>query len=183
MKCRDIKKGIYLYKEISKREQEEIDLHLITCLSCRSAMDRVNAMRKVIAFQQAKVPPMTNEAMVTRRVMDVITRMQEKKNGRWIQFSQNPFDAFRYGMAALSVCLLVFFIDEYNIDRPGKIVKVHPRTFGKQVDLNLASFHGAFLTARENKKESSGLISECVAKCLRLQEPACQDCSEKFAKP
>ena len=146
-------------------------------------MERVSTMHNTIALQRTKIPPMTNEAMMTHRVMDTICRIQKKKTATWSLFPQNPLIALRLSMVALSVFLLVFFAGEYSDDGPTKVVKMYPRTAGRQVELNLASFHGAFFKTRENKQETPGLISECVAKCLQKQPPDCQDCSEKFAKP
>ena len=183
MKCADAEEKIYLYTELSKREQGEIDHHLATCLSCRRIMERVSTMRKTIALQRTNIPTMTNEAMMTRRVMDDIGRIQKKKKGTWSPFSQNPLIGLRYSMAALSVFLLAFFVVEYRDNGQVKVVKLPPRADDRQVDLNLASFHGAFFKARENKQETAGLISECVAKCLQSKAPDFQDCSEKFAKP
>ena len=183
MKCQDAEEKIYLYTELSKREQGEINRHLTTCLSCRLIKERVSAMHKTIAFHRANIPPMTNEALMTHRVMDEIGRRQKRQTVGWSIFSHNPLMGLRYSMAALSVFLLAFFVVEYSDNGPVKVVKPYPRADDRQVELNLASFHGAFFKAREDKRETAGLISECVAKCLHQQSPDCQDCSEKFAKP
>ena len=183
MKCSAAEERIYLYKELSKREQEEVDRHLTTCLSCTRTMERVQNMHKTVSNLQADIPSMTNEALMTHRVMDAIGRRHTRQTVTWNLFSQNPLIGLRYSMAALSVFLLAFFVVEYSDNGPVKVIKPYPRANDRHVELNLASFHGAFFKAREDKQETAGLISECVAKCLQSKPSDCQDCSEKFAKP
>ena len=145
-------------------------------------MERVGAMHKTVMSQRANIPPLTNEAMMTRRVMDAIEGIRKKKTGTWTLL-QRPIVALRYSMAVLSVLMISFFIGEYSADRHVKVVKMNRRVAGSHVELNLASFHGAFLSARKNNRENAGPISECVTKCLQAEKPDCQDCSDKFAKP
>lgn len=184
MKCPEAEEKIYLYRELTSFERDQVDNHLKNCLSCRQIMARVNHLRHMIAGTQAEVPSMANEARMTSRIMDALQEIQRKKTTRWggiLQYLQTS--SLRYGMTALSFCLVIFFIGEYagggNLP---KVTKHYPRYRGKKTELNLASFHGAFLHARENDRRNTTLISGCITACLQSQGHDCTKCSDKFAK-
>lgn len=185
MKCEEIEKRLFLYEELTDRERQETDRHLSQCSSCSAIMKQVNAMHRVIASQRDKIQPMNNEAQMTHRIMNAVEKTQEKRVKVWEILNQRiSLTPLRYGMTALSFFLLMFFLGEYaNDGRNLKIVKMHPGSPGKKTELNLASFHSAFLAARESNAPSSKLISACVENCLQSQVPECNECSDKFTKP
>ena len=185
MKCEEIEKRIYLYRELTDREREETDSHLGQCSSCSAVMEHVNAMHRIIASKRDKIQPMNNEAQMTHRIMNAVEKTGDKKiNVLEILYQRISLTPLKYGMTALSLFLMMFFLGEYaNDGRNLKIVKMYPGSPGKKTELNLASFHSAFLAARESNASSSKLISSCVENCLQSQVPECSECSDKFTKP
>ena len=185
MKCEEIEKRLFLYKELTDRERQETDRHLSQCSSCSAIMEQVNTMHRVIASQRDKIQPMRNAAQMTHRIMDAVKNTGNKKINMWEVLHQRiSLAPLRYGMTALSLFLLIFFLGEYaNDGRNLRISKIHPGNPAKKTELNLASFHSAFLAARESNISSSKLISACVENCLQSQLPECNECSGKFTKP
>lgn len=185
MKCQEVERRIYLYQELSDRERKETDMHLTECSACSAIMERVNATHNLIASQRNKIHPMNNEAQMTRRIMNAVEKTGETKMSLWeILLQRIALTPLRHGMAALSFFLLMFFLSEYaNDGRNLRIVKMHRGDPGKKTELNLASFHSAFLAARENTGPSSKLIWACVENCVHSQAPDCGECADKFMKP
>lgn len=183
MNCQEAEEKIYLYSELSLAECEQVDQHLSTCVSCRQTMSRVTFMQQVIVGYKAEVPRIMNEAHMTRRIMDAVQQVQQRKITRWDGILQGLHaNTLRYGMGALSFALVGFFVAEYTGGQNiGTVTKFHPQRANK-TELNLASFHNAFFSARQNDRQASTLISECVAGCVYGQDADCKKCSEKFAK-
>lgn len=184
MKCSEAEEKIYLYRELTAAERRDIDGHLNTCLLCRRTMSSVINMQDVVADDQAQVPPMTNEAQMTHRIMDTIRDIQNRETSRWegvLQSLQTTF--LRYGMAAISFALVSIFIAEYaggkNI---ATVTKIDPRSAAKKTELNLASFHSAFFSAKEDRRQTPALISGCIVVCRQSPAPECDRCSDKFVK-
>lgn len=184
MKCPEAEEKIHLYRELSPVECEQVDEHLRTCTSCRQIMSRVINMQQMIAGSGREVPSMANEAQMTHRIMDALQGIQKEKTTRWEGILQRlQTSAVRYGMAALSFTLVIFFIAEYaGGENMATVTKFDPQHPGKKTELNIASFHTAFFSARENDRQTSTLISECVTGCLQSQNPECTKCLDKFAK-
>ena len=117
--------------------------------------------------------------------MNAIEKTRGKKISVWeILYQRISLTPLRYGMTALSFFLLMFFLGEYaNNGEHLTVAKNQPGSPGEKTELNLESFHSAFLAARESNAPSSKLISACVENCLQSQVPECNECSDKFTNP
>ena len=173
MKCSEAERRIYLYDELSVSEKNQTDVHLENCSSCQHLLERVNTMRKVVTAQD--VPPMSNHAQMTRRIMDAVLETGRRRIDDQAERASPFFLRLRYVMAALSISLIVFFAGEYASLDSRRIVKHYPIAAG-QTQLNLASFHSAFFEAK-GKQSMPTLISHCVTDCLHDD---CSNCPEKF---
>lgn len=184
MKCPEAEEKIFLYRELTAADRENIDEHLKTCMLCRQTMSSAIDMQDVIACGKADVPSMTNEAQITRRIMDAIQETQKRQILNWEKILRSfQASSLRYGMSALSFALVMFFIAEYaGGENMATVTKSYPQHPGMKTELNIASFHTAFFSARDDGRQTSTLISECVTGCLQSQDPDCKKCVKKFAK-
>ena len=184
MKCSETEERIYLYRELSPLELEETDQHLETCASCRLIMERVKAMSTTAVIAKAEIQPMNNKAQMTRRIMDAIDAIEKQKRGKWSVLIQKiSITPLRYGMAALSFFLVFFFLGEYVRGSEPKVTKRYPENPYRNIELNIASFHSTFFTAKKDGQHVPTFLSQCVAGCLQSRGRDCQECANKFENP
>lgn len=184
MNCSEAKEKIYLYNEITKAEQEQVDAHVAGCSSCQRIAAEVYAMKTAIATHRILHPQITNHALMTRRIMERIDAAEGKRSRQWFKRFQNVFHSpLQYGMGMLSLFLVVLFLGEYlNGYKSFEIRKPYRISTGDQTELNLASFHSAFLTARDTKDHSPTPFSTCVSTCLTQDDTTCDDCTKTLLK-
>ena len=113
MNCADINKQIYLYDELTEREQKETNEHLEACESCRRTMEQAIRLQRVITVHQAQIPVLHNETMMTHRIMSAIAAKQRTRSSVWegVVFSLK-LSPLRYAMVAFSFFLVSMFIIE-----------------------------------------------------------------------
>ena len=184
MNCSKAKANIYLYNEITATEQEEVDAHVAKCSSCKRIAEQVASMNSVITQHRLAQPHLENHAHATRRIMESIEAFERRKSRVWPAFGVNILERpLRYGMAILSLSLVAFFLGEYVQGQTSfEIRKSYPHNPRHKAELNLASFHNAFLTARKTKDASPTRLSRCVTICL-ADEGTCEECASKIVKP
>ena len=185
MNCAESEKRIYLYNELTPQERYETDEHVKTCTSCSLLMQRAIIMRNSIKVHSAHTTPMANHAQMTRRIMDAVETVQRKKTPSSRFFTHSlSWNAFRVSMAVLSFLLVITFLGEYNREAQGQqFTKRYPATPGHKTELDLASFHTAFMAAKEEHNQHGTVLSECVNQCLTPSSPDCRECANKFVKP
>jgi anti-sigma factor RsiW len=175
MNCRKAEEHIYLYNELSADERDIVNKHMENCAACRQVFERARTV-EILSSRLADVPGLSDESAMTQRIMRAVNeRKQEKQSLFTSLFSSNMITPLRYGMTALSLFLIVHFVDEYSTGAIAP-VKVYP-VRGAQVELNTASFHDALVTARD-KKNVTGLFYECISKCLQREQADCIDCKD-----
>jgi hypothetical protein len=186
MNCAQAEKRIYLYQELTLREQKETELHIATCAKCQAMMERVMNERILIGKIRHLPSPVQDHSEITRRVMSKVLKTQETK---WrvldlfsLLLSGRPV---RYAMAALSLLLVVTFAIEYSFgDGSQKITKRYPRNLQKHVELNSSSFHETLLTEKDKEQTASRTqaVYACLVRCLHTADPDCAECGNKFSK-
>lgn len=182
MNCREAEKRIYLYKELTEIERQEVDQHLKSCSGCNQAFDRMKSLQTILNTQKADIPPLPNEAAMTRRILEAVSKVQKEKSSVLRTFFSVPIiKPLRYGMAGLSLLLILTFLGEYLSDDQFSDPEKHYRVPGKRMELNTASFHDAFLISRGKKDRSASMLYECAVNCLRAKQADCSDCT-KFTK-
>lgn len=181
MNCREAEKRIYIYTELSPRERKETDIHIQSCASCKAVLEHVTSARSIA--MSSSTPPLVNPGDMTRRIMNAVHTSHPNRSFSFPRFGLLRFNnGLRYGMAALSFCLLVSFFAEYNRDlqprRPTAMYTINT----KDVKLNTASFSRTLAAARERNDGGTALY-ECVVNCLRTGDGNCNPCTIRFSKP
>jgi Putative zinc-finger len=150
MKCEEAEKRIYLYRELSEKEQRELDQHVITCKSCQQVMQ---GMRHVEALLRKSIevnPQPKNPQLLTQRILTSIKK-KEKHAGfsELLDYLDNYFT--KYAFAALSIILVTFFINEYSQEE----VILQQNLARKQngPTLNTAALHEKFQQRRQHKED------------------------------
>lgn len=182
MKCSEFERRIYLYRELTPQEREETDLHLETCQACRMVKEALNNVERITALHRNQTSARTPEARMTDRVMSAI-RNSKENNAGWLDkmLQGSILSSARYGMAAVSLTLTVLFIIEYtNAGKASLLVNERRIITGETAELNLASFHSAFLKAKEADRQKTHPLTECLANCLEKQTEECDQCANKF---
>src|SRR5688500_15668189 len=80
MNCSEAERRMYLYRELTDREREETQQHLKTCASCSRIMEGASELQRTIRSQYADPPPMIDESVMTRSIMNTIEELQQKKS-------------------------------------------------------------------------------------------------------
>lgn len=185
MKCRDIEKQIYLYNELTEREQKETDEHLKGCESCLRTMKEAILLKSVVTVHQSHSPVMPNQSLMTHRVMNAIAAKQSKGPRFWEEVvSSLKVSALRYVMATLSILLVSIFVIE-SADQ-GEILQRQETSgavLGSKTALDLASFHSAFYKKKKTQDRSRTEFATCIAECLHNANSGCEACTNKFMKP
>jgi len=184
MNCSEAERRIYLYRELTDLEREEMQRHLKTCASCSRIMERAMEMQRMMPSQHHD-PPMMDESAMTRRIMNAVEELQKKKTSSVFPhfFADLSINPLRYAMVAVSLFLVVAFVTEYSMESQSPLLmKRYPLVPGRKTELNSASFHDSFIAAKENNKGKEISLYECLVTCLNSQGTDCADCKNKFAK-
>ena len=179
MNCKKAERRIYLYRELTPRQREETDRHMASCASCRQLSARINQEREMMREILSRPQPLPDPVRFTQSVMREIAKSQQKKVSAfhflYAFIFSNPV---RYGMAALSMLLVVAFMAEHNT-RP-----VSQNSFGNQagvkIEMNSASFYEALKEEKQNPETNSS-VYQCVMTCLQTKDANCSECRMKFA--
>jgi hypothetical protein len=185
MNCSEAERRIYLYRELTEGEREETRLHLETCASCSQLMERTREMQRVMRSKYPD-PPMVDKSLLTRRIMNAVEKLQKKKSSSVFRglFAEPFHNPLRYAMAALSLFLIVAFVSEYSMENKTSLLqKQYRQVPGRKTELNSASFHDAFIAAKEKNKGNTMSLYECVVNCVSSQDPDCAYCKNKFGNP
>lgn len=173
MNCRRIEKQIYLYNELSPPDRNAVDDHVDNCTACRQVLENAKAVATLNSCL-AGVPPLSDESAMTQRIMSAVYDTKKEKSSVFsLLGSTGTLTPLRYAMTALSLFLVVHFVDEYSRAVAGP-VKFYP-VRGAKAELNTASFHDAFVTAKQAGNAPASLY-ECISRCLQKEPAVCPDC-------
>jgi hypothetical protein len=180
MNCSEAEKRIYIYTELNALERSETDVHIRTCASCKETLDHVIFGRALA--RSFSLPALDNAGAMTRRILDAVN---SQPGGKTLAFPRIALPGFansiRYGMAALSLCLVAAFFFEYSMDAQMTSPKAVGTANSEAIKLNTASFSRALTTTKGAKSETITLY-ECVVECLRQNDEVCAICSARFSK-
>jgi len=182
MKCSEAERRIYLYTELTSIERDETVQHLLTCAACRKIMDRATNTRLILRDVSQAHAEIPNKDIMVARVMQRVQEIQQKKRAPFGTFFSNPIqNPVRYGMAAISVFLLIAFVREYNtsVQTPSSNVSHRVET-GEKVELNSASFHDLLIAPKEKNQNHTTSFYDCVMRCLHTDDANCEDCRVKI---
>jgi hypothetical protein len=184
MNCSEAERRIYLYKELTPREQEETQRHIATCMSCKEIMDRVKSARIILRPISQTRTDMPDKGVMAARVMNAVRKMQQKKQVQSNIFPSNVFiHTLRYAMAALSLFLLVAFVNEQDMEIMTPPLQLNSSLEdGQKPELNSASFHDALIAVKEKNKNHPRSLYDCVMLCVSIGDADCKDCGIKTEK-
>jgi len=162
MKCKETEQAIYLYQELSVDERSKVDAHVDTCEECALLLREWKQSVGLIQHaKQVQVVP-NNAAHLNHRIMNAIHSTP----------SNSVFDLVlvklrtqfvSYGMATMSLILVVFFISEQN--QSNKAMVMDKKYSGAHdVVLNSNSFFKALQEGREIKDTFSFSSLQTCAK-------------------
>lgn len=182
MNCREAEKHIYLYGELSPREREETDRHIDTCAGCSRLLEAVKTRRHMIIAASQVPPELPDASAMTRSILEAVRVRQRKKQTVFnIILPEPSLKLLRYGMAMVSLLLVVMFVTEYSagtqLARPYKVMPVRQNT-----ELNSAAFHAAFVEKKETGKNKRTLFYERVMNCLYAPDGDCAGFRKQIAK-
>jgi len=151
MKCREAEEKIYLYRELSEKEQRELNQHIATCESCR--LLHQSAKRIEVLMKRTNNIPVQprNPQLLTQRIMTSIKKKESHQTllSTFINYVESYF--VKYSFAALSIFLVAVFMKEYSqeevILRQNLAVKQNGPT------LNTAAVHEKFQQRKQHKED------------------------------
>lgn len=110
MKCTIAQQHIYLYSELSAQERQSLHVHLDTCERCAKVFQAMQATMALVS--QSQQPLAVDHAALTARIIQAVaaTSRRPLPTNWWLGQT-----LLRYGMAACSVLLIVFFVAEHRI--------------------------------------------------------------------
>lgn len=183
--CRQIRKIIYLYREISPTQRKIVDDHLLNCEECSIIFQRiemgVKAFRKSLSRVGYGHPPHN----LTERVITAVNRPQ----GRQLTFSKGLHDFLnarpvRLTLATFSLLFLILFAYEFRT--PSRLLSqahvTEPLTAAKVSTLDSKKF---YRTTRVDKNANQDLYLSyvaCIQRCLAAGIDDCEACSIRINK-
>lgn len=162
MNCPDYEKDIWLFDELSLEEQQQLHVHLQTCVTCQKLFEEIQTSREIIQRAKELKPQLEHAASFTNRVMDRLPAERESMSIIWQRVLENSW--FHNAMRLASLVLIVIFIWE---QRPTsyQITKLMPRqndvflnsiAFIKKYDENRkANTHGSWYARYLKVKQST----------------------------
>lgn len=104
MKCKDFEQDIYLHSELSEAERIRVDAHIQKCDACKELFQVVSNTQVLIEQVSLKKPEIANHGKLTSTIMQALNTQEKQSsiNGLF----------FKYGMVAVSLVLIVWFISE-----------------------------------------------------------------------
>jgi predicted anti-sigma-YlaC factor YlaD len=105
--------NIYLYDELTDAEKQSVDDHVASCKSCRQLLEQVNTTKLVVRTAAQQKPEPRNAARLTSSIMTAVTREAASSRNPIVRAFDQVY--LRYGMAAVSIGLLVLFVVEQQM--------------------------------------------------------------------
>ena len=113
MNCETAGEYIFTYDMISGQERQELHRHLSSCDSCQHLFEEQETFRMMIADVSKEEIEPVDSSRLTNNIMQKIGRRKPNPSGilHW-------FGLLRWGMTAVSVCLVLLFIVQTGVDEP-----------------------------------------------------------------
>lgn len=186
MKCSDSKKLIYLYTEINDGMRVKLMEHLKTCRDCSIVFEAFQRDQKLI--NASFVPPATDHAILTNRIIRKIREAGPKRNPVMEQlFWLIDSKPLKYGLASISLILITQFSSEWSLSPKDRPVAERQAIVPRQaaVKLNTAYFKllGDKLRKREYLSTPENIsFYECLQNCTTFSRTVCAECIGRSEK-
>jgi len=159
MKCKDFEQGIYLYRELSETERNQIDAHTQECAACKELFQLVASASTLVAEVSLVKPEIVNHGRLTSNIMQVI-QTESNSVGVFTKFIEEVF--VRYAFVAASFGFLILFLaEQQEIKTLSQIHKQMPQS--KSVTLNTSALLEDVIKRSETKKSENPVsLYACV---------------------
>ena len=181
MNCKDAKRNIYLYDELSPAERTAVDKHIAECDECSILFGQVQQQLAIVERAATWVESPDDSSRLTHKIMSSVKTGVPRRR---ISFQRLNLTPARLALTSLSLFLIVLFISEYregwNYSQRQK-AKYQASTSGEGVILN----SGSFVQGSRSKKKVSSFrsIYQCLRRCgFGLSGESCKGCETRLKK-
>jgi len=110
MSCTEIEKQIILFSELTQKEQAIVNNHVQKCEACAKFYESQVSVNNLIGKGAGIQPEPRDPSRLTHNIMAAI-KVQEQRRTKIFDLDSFPvpYSFARYGMAAISVGLLILF--------------------------------------------------------------------------
>lgn len=166
MKCEECQRFILIQDLLETGEREPMNQHLATCAVCQKFQVEVTKMSQLIGQALTLTNQPTKATALTDKIMTRVMTPVPKKVSPQESWVFNPFT--RFALSGISICLVVFFMIEWQSPADAKIPK-GPVAGLQQVILDSQSFRKE-LSSKEKRKS---LLSSCISPDKKQADIAC----------
>jgi hypothetical protein len=164
MKCEECQRLILIQDLLDTTERKAMNQHVATCADCQKFQVEATKVNQLIGQASGVVNQPIKATALTNKIMTHVMRPTPKKvSTSWIF---NPFT--RFALSGISVCLIVFFMIEWQSPANAEIPK-GPVAGLQQVILNSQSFRKE-LNSKEKRKS---LLGSCISPDKKQADIAC----------
>jgi Putative zinc-finger len=175
--CREVRRAIYLYRELGDKDRASIDEHLLTCDECRSLYRETEGVRNLVKGALSVNVPENQMEALTSRIMEAV----EKKSPR-IQilhyltlFFDHRITRFAFGsFSAILLAVLLYQLGDVQ-DFPSE------RGFrnGDGAELNSRHFYQIINGRKNPEKRKIASFVDCIKGCH--EQGRCATCMNKIS--
>ena len=183
MNCKDVKRNIYLYDELSNEEKAAVDKHIAGCDECSILFEQVQQQLAIVGRAATWVESPDDSSRLTHKIMSSVKTGVPRHR---ISFQRLNLTPARLVMTSLSLFLIVLFISEYREgwdynQRQKAKYQTSTTTSGEGVILN----SGSFVRGSRSKKKVSSFrsIYQCLRRCgFGVSSESCEGCETRLKK-
>lgn len=170
MNCPECEGAIFIYRELSDSEKQEINEHMATCASCRKLFNEVESINQLVAKVSQTGKQSGHSVSLTDKIMAEISKKEKTGKVVSLQHGSTGFSVTRYSLAAVSAAMLImFFIEVFaSVSEPPTIQGPIYRL--QSAVLNSDELRKKFSTRKERKRS---LLAECVNPLSKQTDQAC----------
>lgn len=157
MKCSEVEKRIYLYRELNEAQRKQADEHIAQCASCRSLATQAFHHQELIKNIRPIKAVVNNPEWLTRQIMNVVERKEKRVS--FFDDIVTLLDSLfvRYAFSLASLLLIGFFVVEQQ--RPDYTPPVAQINMEQQQGtvLNMNTVSNTYLKQRESKEARTSI--------------------------
>lgn len=175
--CKAIEEKIFLYQELTAVEKEKVDRHIRGCESCERMFSNLTYQREKLLEVSIQNRNETTDPLLTTKIMNAIS-VKHHEISFIFQLKTVFFSSFRYGMAAVSLgLLLILFSESITSSENAASTRIEQINYNSMPVLDSKKFVTAFRTRNTISDIRSVLLSECRRICYHGDNStACDGC-------
>jgi hypothetical protein len=165
MNCQECQRLMLIQDLLKAGERESMNQHLASCPACQKFQIEATRMSQLIGQASAMANQPIKATALTDKIMTRVMTPAPKKVLSQENWVFNPFT--RFALSGISVCLVVFFMIEWQSPSNAAIPK--GPVAGLQVILNSQSLRKEF----SSKEKRKSLLSSCISSDKKQADIAC----------